>query len=97
MIRILSMSDKERKRFLKLNPEYASILEFASWLLDNERNTFTGAELQTLSTCLRQQSRVVRRAIEAYGINLEQALAPHKPRGTNSSDSDRWYGPGSDS
>ena len=79
--------------------EFSSVEAFVDFLLEDDRDTFTAFELQSLRQGMNRdlgESRVLRHELEGYGLKL--ADRPHAKRVRtlgNSSDNDRWYGPGS--
>jgi hypothetical protein len=80
-----------------MSPELSSIESFAQYLLDDERTSFTVAELQALNARLRISMHEIKSSLGAYGFALELRQVPKPPcRGFTTSSNDRWYGPGSD-
>ena len=81
--------------WMKDDPEVANVEAFVEYLLDEERDTFTGEELQLLSYNTRTVHRTVRVQLEGYGLKLAERPKAQRVRGFTVSSHDRWYGPGS--
>jgi len=88
-------SARQRKLFINKNPEYFSVENFAEFLTNSERKTFTGEEMLLLAGAHCQSFSIVREQLEQLGFTLEQRRIERRIRGYKSRDDDRWDGPGS--
>lgn len=79
----------------KSAPEYKSVEDFVQYLMDDERSEFSHEDLQALNYRTRQPVQKIRKELESYGLRLQERSPEKKPRGFQSPDHDRWYGPGS--
>ena len=77
------------------DPEFETVESLVEYLLDEERASFTWEELGALCFNLRKSHHAVRLELEGWGLCLEQRAHEKKFRGVSSSDSDRYWGPGS--
>jgi hypothetical protein len=79
----------------KSAPEYASIEDFVDYVYGDEKNEFTHEDLNALNYRLHRPIRDIKKELESYGLKLKLRGFEKKPRGFQSPDHDRWYGPGS--
>ena len=77
-------------------PEYASVVEFVEYMLDDERTAFTADDLNKLNKYTGTATRLLRRELEGYGLEFNGIEKPRPFRGVKTSSNDRWFGPGSD-
>ena len=75
--------------------EYASVTDFAEYLMDDERDSFTAAELHQLCYYLKARWIEVKAALEAYGFVIAGVSKEQQPRMATDNPHDRWFGPGS--
>ena len=75
-------------------PEYESVEAFVEECYDDERDTFTHADLGELAYRLKKSRSVVRKELEGYGLTLAERPKERRVRGFTSNPHDRWYGPG---
>jgi hypothetical protein len=76
-------------------PEFESVEAFVEYLLEEDRSSFTSAELQKLATRLGRRPREVRKELEGYGLVPLLHGAENRVRTFRDNPHDRWYGPGS--
>lgn len=76
-------------------PEYASIEEFAEYMMDDERDEYTHEDLIALNRRLRKPVNLIRKELDSYGFKLATREPEKQTRGFNTSSHDRWFGPGS--
>lgn len=79
----------------KSAPEYKSIEDFVQYMIDDERDTYTAEDLQALSYRLKRSTQKIVKELNGWGLKLEGREPEARPRGFQSPDHDRWYGPGS--
>jgi hypothetical protein len=91
------MPTKQQRAFSKLRrqPELESIESFATFLIDDDRETFTSEDLTKLSFTLHQSNHEISEGLKAYGLRLAPREPVRRVRGIRTSSNDRWYGPGS--
>jgi hypothetical protein len=75
--------------------EYASVLSFAEFLADDDREEFSHEDLIRLNMSTRTQVSVVRAELESYGFRLAERMPARRVRGFRTSSNDRFFGPGS--
>jgi hypothetical protein len=77
-------------------PELADVESYVSYLLDDDRTSFSYAEACQLADALGVHESAVIGEMKAYGLTyLGRPAAPRRVRGVNTSSNDRWFGPGS--
>jgi hypothetical protein len=76
--------------------EYGSVEDFAVFLRDEERATYSVEELCALNTRTHLTQHCIRHMLETLGFCLEHRVAAPKVRGYMTSSHDRYFGPGSD-
>ncbi len=81
----------------KSAPEYKSLEDFIQYLIDDERNTYDFEDLQALNYRLKRPTKEIKKELEEYGLKLKPRDVEVRTRGFNTSDLDRFYGPGSES
>lgn len=74
---------------------YNNVEEFATELVDDERESFTFAEADSLAEDLQVTTAKVIRDLQAYGLKYEGRKVEKRVRGFSSNPHDRWSGPGS--
>lgn len=77
------------------DPEVASVDAFVSYMIDDEREEFTGEELQILSANTKTFSTKVREDLESLGFKLAPRAKEKEVRGFKANPHDRWHGKGS--
>ncbi len=77
------------------DPEYASIEDFAQFLIDEDRFEYTHEDLAALNFRTRMPIAMLRKELESYGLKLAQRAAEKQVRGFSSNSHDRWFGKGS--
>lgn len=77
------------------DPEHASIEAFVQYCLDDERTTFTTADVMAINANARRRLGDIRRELESYGLTMVVRGVPRPVRGVTTSSHDRWSGPGS--
>ncbi len=75
--------------------EFASVADFAEYLIDDDRTDFDWRHLNCLSARTGNSNRTLRRELESWGFTLAKRNKPRAHRGFDSNDHDRFYGPGS--
>jgi hypothetical protein len=80
---------------MKVDPEFASVVDFVEYLIEEERYSFTYIELGTLAASIRKSHHALRIELETFGLRLEHRPHVKKFRGVSDNPHDRWYGPGS--
>lgn len=75
--------------------EFASVEDFAEYLLDDDRCSFSHTELMALVTRTGQPAGQIRQALEGFGFEAILREREKKIRGFNTNSHDRWFGPGS--
>ena len=76
-------------------PEYESVEAFVEFLMDDEVDTFTAADLQALSAGVQRSIKRLRVELEGWGLSLAPRPSERHVRGFTSNPHDRWFGPGS--
>ena len=90
--------DPDDERFEGLDPtlpEYESATEFAEFLADDDRTTFTHADLACLNARTGIRTADLRAALEEYGFTQERRRVERETRGFSANSHDRWHGKGS--
>lgn len=77
-------------------PEFQSVAAFVEYLLEDDRDGATHAELVDLSYGTRTTIAKLRRDLEAWGVTVAERPKPIVVRGFTTSSHDRWYGPGAE-
>jgi hypothetical protein len=75
-------------------PEYTSVLAFVEFLIDDEVETFSALDLQTLSAATQTSIKRLRAELEGWGLRLDPREPERRVRGYTANPHDRWYGPG---
>lgn len=78
-----------------LEPEYASVLAFVTFLVEDHRTTFRHYDAGRLATATGRSAAEIRAELESWGLRVEP-LPSRKGRGFQTSSHDRYYGPGSE-
>lgn len=81
---------------IDVDPEHESIEAFVEYLMDDERDTFTAADLNQLAAATTRSHHKVRAELEGYGLRLVRRERVRRIRGVTTSSHDRWYGPGAE-
>ena len=76
-------------------PEYKSVLTFAKYLDDEERTSYTVAELIELNYRTHIPMDRINKDLEVLGFSMEKREPAKRVRGFTTSSHDRYYGPGS--
>lgn len=76
-------------------PEHESIEAFATFLVDDDRDTFSFDEATELATALELAVPTAIRQLKAYGLSMVERPVARRVRGFTTSSHDRWFGPGS--
>jgi len=71
-----------------------AIEDFATELLDDDREVFTYAEASELGDEMGVHAYVVIRELKAIGFGMAPREPERRVRGYRSNSHDRWYGPG---
>jgi hypothetical protein len=79
-----------------LTPEHESIEAFVEYMVDDEREVFTHADVNAIAQATRTSHHKVREDLEKYGLRLACRNNEKNVRGFSSNPHDRWYGPGSE-
>ena len=77
-------------------PEFQSVETFAEFLVDEDRTSFTAAEVNAIAVATRTSHHKVRVALEGYGLTLERRANEQRVRGFQTSSHDRYFGPGAE-
>ena len=75
-------------------PEHENIENFVQFLLDEERESFTFEEAESVADATETCPTYVIRELKSYGLAMIPRSEPKKVRGFTTSSHDRWYGPG---
>jgi hypothetical protein len=75
-----------------MDDEYASVLDFVEYLLDDDRTVFTHADLTALSERLHQPVRAIRAELEGWGLTLAYRAPERVVRGYTAWDENRYQG-----
>jgi hypothetical protein len=78
-----------------MDPEFESVEAFVEFCLDDERDSFSAKDLQTLSVATQTSIKRLRAVLEGWGLKLAYREPERAVRGFTSNPHDRWYGPGS--
>ena len=70
--------------------EYTTVERFAEFVLDDERESFTFAELHELAYQLRASWKVLLQELTSYGLALEGQAHEKKFRTVTDNPHDRW-------
>lgn len=81
---------------IDVDPEHESIEAFVEYMMDDERETFTHADLNQLAAATQTSNHKVRAELEGYGLRLARRANDKRVRGVTSNPHDRWYGPGAE-
>jgi len=76
-------------------PEFESVEAFVEYLMDDEVEVFTAADLQALSAATQTSIRRLRVELEGWGLSLAHRPSERRVRGFTANPHDRWHGPGS--
>lgn len=76
-------------------PEYESIESFVEYKMDDEEDEFDHEDLVALAYQIKSSPGKIRKELEDFGLSLKERAKEKKPRGFQSPNHDRWYGPGS--
>ena len=74
------------------DPEMESIEMFAEYLADDDRDSFTGAELQVLNASTHLPVKTIRRELESYGFTLAGRPKEKRIRTLGDNPHNRWAG-----
>ena len=72
--------------------EMQTVDAFAEYLLDDERDSFTAAELHQLCYWLKARWVEVKAALEEYGFAVDGQSKEHQPRMATDNPHNRWEG-----
>jgi hypothetical protein len=86
---------KQRSVSYKSAPEFANVTAFVQYLMDEERTTFTHAEVEALNYRTKTLVQKISAELRSYGFELVQRPVEKHIRGFTTSSNDRWFGPGS--
>lgn len=78
-----------------MEPEYESVEAFASFLMEDERTTFSLDDVLKLAENTRTSNPKIIHELKGYGFTMEERKPEKQVRGFQSNSHDRWYGPGS--
>ncbi len=81
----------------KDDPEIQNVSGFVEFLVAEDRETFTGEELQLLNQNTHKPVYALRAELEDWGLRLAKRPLERRVRGVRTSSNDRWFGPGSSS
>jgi hypothetical protein len=77
---------------LETLPEYASVEEFVTFCMDDERNTYTSEELRCVSHNMRRTTEKVRAELTSYGLTLKGTPKEKVTRGILSNSHNLYQG-----
>jgi hypothetical protein len=77
------------------SPEFASVDAFATYLYDDDRETYTVDELARLAFFTRRSNLSLIDELSGYCLRLAPREPVRRVRGFTTSSNDRWFGPGS--
>lgn len=77
-------------------PEYESVEVFVAECLDDERDSFTTADMQALNRATQMRLSDIRKALEGYGLLFVPRAFQRPVRGFQTGSNDRFFGPGSE-
>jgi len=75
------------------DPEFESVVDFADYLDDEDRDEYDHHELACLNYRTGLRIQVIREALEEYGMTLALRKVQHEVRGFNAWDNNRWSAP----
>ena len=81
---------------VEVDPEHESIEAFVEYMMDDEQDTFTHADLNQLAAATETSNHKVRAALEGFGLKLANRPNAKRVRGVTTNSNDRWYGPGAE-
>ena len=81
---------------IDVDPEHESIEAFVEYMMDDERETFTHADVNQLAVATQTSNHKVRAALEDFGLRLALRENARRIRGFTTNSNDRYYGPGSE-
>lgn len=84
-------NQKQRKSFIKKNPEFTSVQTFVEFLMQSGRKEFSGEEMLLFAGAHCLSFTKVRDELELNGFVLERREIPRRLRGYKSRDDDRWF------
>ncbi len=71
-------------------PEFESVEAFVEFCIDDEQETFSSEDLQSLNFRLHKPVREIRRELESYGLQLARREPSRRVRGFTANPHDRW-------
>ncbi len=71
-------------------PEFESIEAFVEFLVDDEVEVFTAADLQALSAATQTSIKRLRVELEGWGLSLAHRPSERRVRGFTANPHDRW-------
>ena len=81
---------------MDIDPEHESIEAFVEYMMDDEREVFTHADVNQLAVATRTSNHKVRAELETFGLRLARRERVQRVRGVTTSSHDRYYGPGAE-
>jgi len=79
---------------MEVEPEYASVEAFATYLLDDDRTSFSLSDVVRLAEILQRSNHGIILELKSYGFSMTERKPEKKVRGFTTNNHDRWYGPG---
>lgn len=81
---------------ITVDPEHGSITAFVEYMMNDERDTFSHADLNQLAAATRTSNWKVRAELEGFGLRLARREKIRHVRGVTTNSNDRYYGKGSE-
>lgn len=77
-------------------PEHENVEVFVQECMEDDRNSFTTADLRAINAMTRTRLSDVRKELEGYGLLFVPRMPRKRTRGFQTGSNDRFYGPGSE-
>lgn len=81
---------------ITVDPEHESIAAFVEYMMDDEQEVFSHADINQLAAATRTSNGKVRAELEGFGLKLARREKVRHVRGVTTNSNDRYYGPGSE-
>ncbi|MBW2168850.1 MAG: hypothetical protein JRG69_06260 [Deltaproteobacteria bacterium] len=81
---------------ITVDPEHESIATFVEYMMDDEQEVFSHADLNQLAAATQTSNGKVRAELESFGLRLARRERVRHIRGVNTNSNDRFCGPGSE-
>ena len=81
-------------RAKKLKCEFESVADFAEYLFDDDRTTFTYDEMVVLAATIKRSVNKIKDELESYGLTYSGREVPKFIRGFTANNHNRWVNSG---